>query len=59
MAGLTPDGTHLFVWLLVLTPITTLVVLMRFWAAWLIKRPFAIDDGLVAFAYVSHVRVSS
>ncbi|KAI2618107.1 hypothetical protein GGR54DRAFT_184949 [Hypoxylon sp. NC1633] len=53
MANIAPDGKPLFIWLIVITSSTTFVVMMRFWAALLMKRPFAKDDGLVIFAYMN------
>ncbi|KAI2465983.1 hypothetical protein F4781DRAFT_369682 [Annulohypoxylon bovei var. microspora] len=53
MTTLAPEGRPFFIWIIVFSVVTTLTILMRYWAAWLIKRPFSADDALVTVGYIS------
>lgn len=55
MSGLVPRGEPLFIWIVSLTTFTSVIMLLRFWAARLVKRPYSAGDYIVVLAYVSKV----
>jgi hypothetical protein len=53
MANTTQRGIGLFIWTIVFTVVCTIFLVLRFIAARLVRREIYVDDGLVAFAFVS------
>ncbi|KAI0531884.1 hypothetical protein GGR58DRAFT_508005 [Xylaria digitata] len=53
MAIVSEKGEAVFIPILIFTPITTLMFVLRFWASWLIKRPLSIDDGFAILTYIT------
>lgn len=53
MSNTTPRGLEFFVCIIAFTVICSILLLLRVWAARIVRRPLYIDDGLVSFAFVS------
>lgn len=49
---LSESGRRLLTWIIVFTVITTLFLILRFWAARIQKRSLYLDDYFVLLAYV-------
>ncbi|KAI1110047.1 hypothetical protein F5Y14DRAFT_384680 [Nemania sp. NC0429] len=52
MDGIDPRGEFLLIWIITFTVLTSLVLVLRFWSACLIRRPFAADDFFVILSYM-------
>lgn len=50
---LTAVGKSLLLWFVIFTVLTTLVIVLRFWAIKVKRRALRTDDYMVVFAYVS------
>lgn len=53
MSNTTPQGVDFFICIIVFTVICSVFLGLRIWAAQIVRRPLYLDDGLVAFAFVS------
>lgn len=53
MANTTDRGIGLFICIIVFTVVCSIFLLLRLWAARLIRRSFYLDDAMVIFAFVS------
>lgn len=56
MADITSRGIHLFICIIAFTVICIIILLLRFWAARLIRRSFYLDDFAIVFAFVSSLQ---
>ena len=52
---LTAVGKSLILWFAIFTVLTTLVIVLRFWAMRVKRRALRLDDYMVAFAFVSAI----
>ncbi|KAI1158209.1 hypothetical protein F5B18DRAFT_105107 [Nemania serpens] len=59
MDSIDPRGQFLFRWIITFTVLTSLVLVLRFWSAWLIRRRFGADDFFVILCYMDIIIESS
>jgi tellurite resistance protein TehA-like permease len=55
---LSRQGVSLIIWMAIFTIIITVVVMCRFWAVRIKKRPLRPDDHMIVVAYVSAAELS-